>query len=220
MSENNIIYFTIIALNKYQADEVILKLKEERQDDLAEWLGDNKELIYGEYAEEWKPFKEDTLEDIICAGSNCYESETGLIRSLNPECTNILSLSHVRVFFIDIFTIYIDQFEKFATRADLYLTNDATNNCCFLINYELPIEGQKYLERKFKEFWPSLSINYEEGGLHRLSVRVDDVRNFKNYLKRIIFEGRDRPDPDSDKAAEDYWGHGGRDRPVFRGAVK
>jgi len=220
MSENNIIYFTVIALNKHQADEVILKLKEEKQDDLAEWLGENKELIYGEYAEEWKPFKEDTLEDIICADSNCYESETELIRTLNPECTNILSLSHVRVFFIDIFTIYIDQFEKFATRADLYLTNDTINNCCFLINYELPIEGQKHLERKFKEIWPTLSVGYKNGGLHRVSVRADDVRNFKNYLKRIILEGRDKPDPDSDKAAEKFLGYSDKERPIFKWVEK
>ena len=217
MPEDNIIYFTTVALNKYQINEVIPKLREECQNILADWLEDHKELVYGEYAEQWKPFGgEKTLEDIICADSGCYESETHLISCLDKECTNILILDHVRVFFIDPFAIYIDKFKYFAERADLSFRNDAKNNCCFLINYELPLEGQKHLEEKFLKDWPSLSKIYIKGCLHRVSVRVDDVINFKNYLKRIIFEGQDIPDSDSNDAAEKSFGYGGREMPGFK----
>ena len=193
MSDYNNIYYAVITLTKTQADEVISKLKEEGMGLLANWLEDNKDIIYGDLLEDWRPFKDEKIIDIIDKRSKYYKSETHLIDMLNEDCTNVAGVfSRTNLFFIDVFAMYIEKFAKFATRADLSFSKNA--KCCFLINYALPTDVQIQLEKTYKETWPSVSEAYNNGSLHRIAVRVDDVKNFKNYLK-VLLATQDRPNP-------------------------
>ncbi len=208
----NIIYYTVISLTKDQADEVLCHLKkeliekqamkkekEEKKEDtkniledikvigsLVHWLENKKDIIYGDLPDDWKPFGNNKITDIVEQGTDRYKSDMKLIPLLNEECTNIRILKRVQVFFIDIFAMYTYKYKMLATRLDFSCYNSRLRNCCFLINYELPFEGQNHLEKIFQEFWPSVSDEYKEGCLHRVVLRTEDLENFKNQLKNHL----------------------------------
>ncbi len=194
----NRISYAVIALKEEDVEKVINKLKEQRDeadkekdeqhkvqlDELIKWLIDNKEKIYGGLPEEWKPFYDKKIIDIIKDNST-FLSKTDEIDRLDKNCSNayILDDARIRIFFIDVFAMYLDKYTKFADKLD-YAYKDATNtHCCFLINYLLPTKCQEELEKKYKERWPTLSRAYMNGSLHRIAVRVDDLNNFKNIVK-------------------------------------
>lgn len=203
------IYYAIIALNKSQVGDVIQILRTENRHDLASWLDDNKDSIYGDFARDWKPFKDKKLTELI-EETNCYCSKTHKIKDLDIRCSNLDDISEVRVFFIDIFSLYIEKYRNLATRADLDYSK--YKNCCFLINYELSSKDQEYLEKKIENTWPNLYRGHNDGFLHRISARLNDVKNFKNYIYRTV-ENKDNADPRSNNAAEDFYGYGGTGKP-------
>lgn len=186
------IYYAIIALTKDNVKEIIPKLKKESKTTIATWLEDNGNKIYGDIPEHWKPFQNETIINIVEKNATDYKSETQLISDLNEECTNVGSLSCIKIFFIDMFAMYMQKYIELAKRIDFALI-EASSNCCFLINYTLPIDIQKDLEKMYKKNWPTVSKSYEDGSLHRIAVRIDDVNNFKNYLKNLFAE--DNPNP-------------------------
>lgn len=188
---NNKICYAVIALTKTQAIEVINKLKDEHLDATAEWLEKNKDIIYGDLPEDWRPFKDERIIDMIDDGS-VYKSETHLISTLDENCTNNKILHHVKIFFIDVLALHFDKYTNFATRLDARFSDSEKANCCFLMNPTLSFGSQEQLEKIYRETWPSVSEGYVNGSLHRIAVRIDDVKNFKNYLKCLL-AGQDLP---------------------------
>lgn len=188
---NNKICYAVIALTKTQAIEVIYKLKDEHLDATAEWLEKNKDIIYGDFPEDWRPFKDERIIDMIDDGS-IYKSETHLISVLNENCTNNNILHHIKIFFIDMFALHLDKYKNFATRLDARFSDSEKGNCCFLMNPALHFDAQEQLEKIYRQTWPSVSEGYADGSLHRIAVRIDDVKNFKNYLK-YLSAGQDIP---------------------------
>jgi len=237
MSKHQIQY-AIIALNSSQVEEVIKELERERRNNLASWLRNNQNLIYGKFAKEWKPFKtselQEIIEDAIVTTSNnkilkrgsddyyriendgdykCYLSKTHEIKKLDEQCSTLDEIANVKVFFIDHFSLFIDKYSNFATRADLNYST--CKNCCFLINYELPLEDQKYLEEKIEKTWPTLYRGHNNGFLHRISARMSDLNNFKNYILRTV-EVKAGPYPDRKEEAKNILGHSGKENPTFK----
>lgn len=195
MSEKKI-YYAIIALTKDNVEKIIPKLKKEGKNTIATWLEDNGNNIYGNIPEDWKPFHNETIINIVETNATDYKSETQLISNLNEECTNVGSLSCIKIYFIDMFAMYMQKYIEFAKRIDFALLK-ASSHCCFLINYSLPIDVQNDLEKTYKKNWPTVSKSYEDGSLHRIAVRIDDVKNFKNYLRDLLAE--DNPNPSNYK---------------------
>lgn len=195
MSDDQINY-AIVALTKVQVQEVVVKLRGEKEDILLSWLNKYKDQIYGDLPEDWKPFGEDnTIKEIIEENSENYHSETDAIESLSEDCCNIDDINHIQVFFIDIFSMYIDKYRKLATRSDLAFCPAKEHNCCFLMDFRLPVEVQEKLELIYKELWPSVSKRYNEGCVHRMASRIDDLNNFKNFLNRN--KNSNKPHPKS-----------------------
>jgi hypothetical protein len=193
------INYAVIALKKEEVEDVINKLSEQGADaaekkdnkrkagldELIKWLKENKEKIYGELPEEWRPFYDKRIIDIIKDNSN-YLSKTDLIGQLDNNCknTDILDKAEIRIFFIDAFAMYLSKYIKFADKLDAKYNDAEKANCCFLINYSLPTKCQEQLEETYKDKWPTLSRAYMDGSLHRIAVRIDDLNNFKNMVRK------------------------------------
>lgn len=180
------LHYVVLALTKDKAVEVIHKLEEQGKDKQAEWLLKNKGIIYGDLPEDWRPFNSEKIKDII-AENSIYQSETHQISRLDEDCGNYLGLGlrEVQIYFIDVFAMYIEKYKKLAMLFDAHFCNAEKNKCCFLINYALPHDIQEELEKTYKQTWPSVAVGYRDGSLHRIAVRIDDLKNFKNYVKSI-----------------------------------
>lgn len=192
------IYYAVLALTKIQSEELIPKLKEDGMDILADWLEQNKDEIYGELPENWRPFKGNKIIDLINENSSHFISETHLISEMEEDCSNADSLSNIQIFFIDFFTMFVKKYENLASIFDYSFRNAEEGNCCFIMNFAMPIEVQEQLEKRYRETWRFVSKGYQNGSLHRMAVRVDDFKNFKNFLG-ILFTDQSRPSPANSK---------------------
>ena len=179
------IHYAIIALTKNEAIEIISILKAKGNTTIANCLEKNIEKSYGNLPDDWKPFYDERITDIIEKNTNEYKNETQLISCINEECTN-LNLTNVWIFFIDMFAIYTDKYIKLAGHFNDLYHNTRDGHLCFMINCMLPVEVQNELEKTYRKNFPTVSERYEQGFLHRIAVRIDDVHNFKNYLKDIL----------------------------------
>lgn len=201
MSER--ISYAVIALTETQADEVISKLKKVGMNSLANWLVGNKGQIYGEEIEDWKPFKDQKIVDIINENASGFESETHCISELDDSCPDAEKTKHIQIFFIDLFAMYMEKYAALAKDTDYAFSDAKKANCCFLISYKLPQDVQEQLEKIYIQHWKYVSKAYKDGYLHRLAVRLDDVNNFKNFIKKVT---ANRPHPSADNAADEFLG--------------
>lgn len=210
-------YYAIIALNLREAKELEDKLRKDANTaKIASWLKiaeDNS--IYGATPDDWRPFGNDRISDIIKYDSPNYESETGTVwPALSGNSLNLVKLiPHIEVFFVDVFAMYLEKYQKFALKADYGCCDGTKHKCCFVMDHRVPIDVQEQLEMNMKELWQSVSTNYSEGCLHRIAVRVDDLNNFKNYLK-ILNELKDRPDPKNNLICARKLAAFGEDKPL------
>lgn len=186
---NSKIHYAIIALIKNEAKEVVDELKKQGRKDLANWLESNMDRVYGDEPEKWKPFNGQEIEKLI--NNSGYYSEQHLISEvfINSEILPELVKS-VEVYFIDLFSLFLKKYKELARDMDLTLGSTDKGKCCFLINYGLSIEIQDELEKEMCKAWRYVYKAYQGGSLHRIAVRVDDLKNFRNYLLKI---SKDRP---------------------------
>lgn len=181
----NGIKYAVIALNITEADSVIAILKNHAMIETAEWLNINKDKIYGNSADEWKPFMKQNIKDIIDERSDDFCSNTRAIEEVCENFGEIGLIDPIQIYFIDVFAMYLEQYRLLATRCSDRAKGNG-KNFCFLMYYESPINVQKELEDKIKKTWPDIAKEYNDGYLHRIAVRVDDVNNFKNYLRSNV----------------------------------
>lgn len=188
------IHYAVLALTKSKVDEVIfLSEKKTDNDTVITWLKKNKSEVYGDLPEQWKPFKGSEIREIIEGNSQNYHSETHLIiESIFEDYPCELDLLNVDIFFIDLFSMYLEEYKAFALRSDYAFCSAQNTKCCFLIDCRLPYDVQQKLEEKYNEFWPLVSRKYRDGFLHRVASRIDDLTNFLNYLITIT-ESQDLP---------------------------
>lgn len=210
---NNKINYAIVALTTTKVDEVIDKLKEEGNETLSKWLDENKNFIYGNLPEDWKPFCDGKIKNIINENSN-YLSNTPLIEEYFEGRIQFNSLKKIQIYFIDLFTMYIEKYNALAKLCDASFCDAKNNNCCFLINNAFPYHIQEQLEKNYNDVWKSVADEYLNGSLHRIAVRVDDLKNFKNYIK--ILNERDRPNSGTNEMLDARWGHS-KPAPTFFG---
>lgn len=176
--------YAVIALTVEDVEYVISSLNERGSTKLSQWLAKHKSEIYGELPDNWKPFGDQTISDIIEDESNCYICETPTIFQLSEDCKNIKDIRHIEIFFIDAFAMYLQKYKNFALKVDHSFMDASDSKCCFVINYTLPANHQEELEKECINIWNEVLEGYEEGFLHRVAARVNDLKNFKNFVKR------------------------------------
>ena len=189
----DIIYYAVIALKAEEVEDVISSLDEKRLTDLSKWLADHKDSIYGELPEDWKPFEDKSISEIIEESeTKCYKCQTKSISDIDEDCTNTDVLSGINVFFIDVFAMYLQKYKNLATKVDHAFRYAGESKCCLLMNYTLPVNLQDKLEKQYCSTWNQVLKEYEKGSLHRVAARVNDLNNFKNYIKHYL-KNEDRP---------------------------
>lgn len=202
------IHYAVIALTKSNVKEVIQLLESQRGNDVViEWLKENESRVYGKLPEDWKPFGNYSIKKIMEKNAEDYHSETHVIAEYIKEITNsethliaehfnvvheAVDLLYIDVFFIDMFSMYLPDYNKLAQKSDSAFCRAKESKCCFLMDYTLPINVQRELEKMYNDLWMSVASKYREGCLHRLAARIDDLNNFKNYLIKLP-EFKDRP---------------------------
>ena len=208
----NTIHYVIMALTIEEVDEVINELNENKLIESAKWLEKNKKKIYGEFQEDWKPFCDKKIADIIAEDSyhsnTEYMDQTELLSDFDSVINVKKHFKDIRIFFVDIFVLCLNKYIQLAVRCDAHFCNMHTSNCCFFINYKLPNNVQDELEKMYKETWPCISEEYTNGSLHRMAVRVDDVNNFKNFLINWapILKEQIGPNSITSSYLEESWG--------------
>ena len=177
-------YYAIIALNEEEVNDVIHTLKAmEGMEKLANWLENNKDNIYGALPEEWKPFGDKSISDLLSKVTKSYICETKLICSINDECSNAEILDGIDVYFIDIFTLFSKKYHLMAKILDYGFADAAKGKCCFLINYKLPSDLQEQLANECEKTWNYVLKGYIQGSLHRVAARINDMYNFAKYIQ-------------------------------------
>jgi hypothetical protein len=196
----NIIYYAVIALKAEEVEDVISSLNEKGLTDLSKWLVKHKDSIYGELPEDWKPFEDKSISEIIEENeTKCYKCQTKSISDLDEDCANTDVLSGINVFFIDVFAMYLQKYQKLAIRVDHAFRHAEESKCCLLMNYALPVNLQDQLEEQYSSTWNQVLKEYEKGSLHRVAARVNDLNNFKNFVKYYL-ENEEHPSPGAKRA--------------------
>ena len=190
------IYYAIIALKADEVDEVIKSLADEELTDLSEWLADHKDSMYGKFREDWKPFEDKSISKIIEESKpECYICQTISLSNLDDDCANTDILEGIDIFFIDVFAMYLQKYQKLAIRVDSKFMDAEKSKCCFLMNYTLPANLQDELEQNYNSTWKLVLQEYGKGSLHRVAARVNDVKNFKNFVKLNHRKDKDGANP-------------------------
>lgn len=191
----DIIYYAVIALKAEEVEDVIRSLEEKGLTDLSKWLADHKDSIYGKLPEDWKPFEDKKISEIIQENeTKCYVCQTKSISDLDEECTNNDILTGINIFFIDVFAMYLQKYQNLATRVDSKFMDAEKSKCCILMNYKLPVNLQDELEKQYSSTWKLVLKEYEKGSLHRVAARVNDLNNFKHFVKQHL-EYKEHPNP-------------------------
>lgn len=179
------IHFAIIALKKKEPDFVIQELKEHNLDEIAEWMNEKKGTLYGDLSEDWKPFNGKTVSEILKDLHPEYVDATILIDQIDAKFTNIAILlgSNIRIYFIDIFTLFIHHYQELAKRLDFSMAEN--NTACLVMPYGLSSDSD-HLVTNYSQALPLVTAAYSKGFQHRLLMRTDDLQNVANYLFNSI----------------------------------
>jgi len=158
------INYAVLALKAAESDALAMKLKTDGLEKMANWLQDNGAELYGETREDWKPFKNKTIREMLATGARVYESNTGLIDGLDDDLGNITDLydASITVYFIDVFALYLDRYRLLANRLDFAVGKNA--KCCLIVPYGLSKETQEIQDQlmlSFNRLWPTVCLSRE-----------------------------------------------------------
>lgn len=211
------ISYAVVALKRNQVDVVIRRLRDRRLNATAAWLDAHKDALYGDRTEDWKPFGEQTVPELLNSEEDyVYYSETHLIDALDEELTNtkLLVKSGIEIFFIDVFALFLDWHNKLAAKLDLMIANN-DQKCCLVMPQGLSGESTAILA-SFGAIWGGVAEAYLQGAVHPIVMRPDDLTHLRNYLLALP---RSEEEPDKKKLREMDTRYGSKGKPEF-GAVR
>jgi hypothetical protein len=187
------LFYGVIALKNSEVDEVIKRLGERNLTALAQWLTKKKDLAYGKRNEDWKPFNGQTISQLINETVG-YQTQTSLIDrfDLNVRNYRIVRSSPIRVYFIDIFALFLEKYSDLVDKLDSLIAEN--RECCLVMSYELPSASQDELIETYRGIMSEVYDAYLLGKLHRIAMRAEDLRNFRNYLLETFGE-KELPNP-------------------------
>ena len=187
------IWYAAMALNLGETDGVIQQLRSRNLGPTAQWLEGNRDKLYGQLAEDWKPFNGKTLESILNPASGLpstilgqkkkqpYRSAAGLFAEITAEMDNIAIIleSPIDILFVDVFALYVERYKRLAERLDGLLAT--SGRCCLVMPYGLSDESIRLLT-EYGVIWKLVLGAYRQGSLHRVAVTLDDLTNIRNHV--------------------------------------
>jgi hypothetical protein len=208
------ISYAVIALKRNEVPPVIEHLKANGMKAIADWLDARKDLLYSTQTDDWKPFSNMTVGQLLNSNEDDdYFSETRLIDELDTKLSNmrILVNSGIEIFFFDVFALFYERYKKLAGRLDLALS-DTGRKCCLVMPYGLS-EDSNYFFTTYSEVWVTVEEAYKQGFLHPLVLRADDLTHLKNYLLKLP-RLDEKPKPGKVSAMKEIFGEE-REKPRF-----
>lgn len=191
--------YVVIALKDNEVDQVVAKLNDLKLDAVATWLALRKDTFYGKRNEDWKPFNGDTIDKLINE-TRGYTTQTILVDKFDVTSRDYSLAEKVGVYFIDPFALFLDKYNKLTGKIDSLLATQG--KCCLIMSYEVPLDIQKSLLETYSDVMSEVNRKYRDGVLHRIAVRVDDLKNFRNYLSNTLGK-EDRPSEAAETQAKE-----------------
>jgi len=177
------LFYAVIALKTNEVAEVVQQLNALGLRPVADWLTRYHGDFYGNRNEDWKPFRTQTIGQLINE-TRGYQTQTNLIDQLKSDVSNVAIVRPIRVYFIDVFALFIEKYERFAGRVDFSVAENG--QCCALVPNMLPALVQEALITRYCTVWQEVYNTYRQGNLHRIAMRLDDLQNFRNYLLKLF----------------------------------
>ncbi|GAF94848.1 unnamed protein product, partial [marine sediment metagenome] len=186
---NPVVVYVVVGLRKQEISDVIDVLQKRSHMKLAEWVEAQRNAgMYGDDPEEWKPFLEETIADLLQGGDASYHSATSLIHNLKeqgPDTTSLLD-EHVDVYFIDLLATLLPCYRSLALAIDMHLAKGDDGYCCFLGVPGLESELFKLAHEEYCCAWKTLANFYKRGAPHRLAIHKDDLLNVREYISKQV----------------------------------
>jgi hypothetical protein len=179
------LYYVVIAPKNGEIDQVVAELKAQNLGLIAQWLAQNKDNMYGRQNEDWRPFNGQTINQLVNETKG-YQTATNLIDALDDDLSNLNAVikSPVRIYFIDVFALFLKKYAKLANKIDALVA--LHGDCCLILSCELPREIQDQLLALYCRFWTEVCNSYRDGDCHRIAIRPDDFKNFRNFLLKRL----------------------------------
>jgi|SRR5690349_2887774 len=183
------LFYAVIALKTSEVAQVVQQLNALQLNSIGDWLSNNYAAFYGNRNEDWKPFREQTIGQIINETKG-YQTQTNLIDQLSNDVSNVEIVRPIHVYFIDVFALFVDKYERLAATVDFSVAE--SSQCCLLVPNVLSPMMQEMLITRYCFVWRQVCRTYRLGNLHRVVMRPDDLHNFRNYLLKL-FHADDAP---------------------------
>jgi hypothetical protein len=177
------LFYAVIALKANEVPGVVAQLKAHDLDPIGDWLDENHSSYYGNRNEDWKPFMDQTIGQLINITKG-YQTQTNLIDLLKNDFSNVSIVRPIRIYFIDVFALFVEKYKKLADKVDFSISE--SGQCCLLIPNALPPLMQESLINVYCSVWQEVCNTYRQGNLHRVAMRIDDLQNFRNYLLKLF----------------------------------
>jgi|ERR1043165_9856052 hypothetical protein len=193
------LFYAVLALKTNEVPNVVAQLNALQLEVIGDWLSKNHVAFYGNRNEDWKPFKGQTINQLVNE-TRGYQTQTNLIDQLRADFSNVGIIRPIRVYFIDVFALFLEKYAKLAERLDFSVAE--SGQCCVLIPNTLSPLMQELLIGVYCKAWQQVCDTYRRGNLHRVAMRVDDLQNFRNYLLKL-FGSDDSPSLVADQELSD-----------------
>lgn len=190
------ILYAVIALKRNEVDAVLAELNSQRMHGIANWLDNRKDDLYGRRSDDWKPFNGKTVDELLNASSNDYQSSTHLIDAIKQDLSNtyILNRSRIEIYFIDIFALFFQRYKALAGKLDMYMAEGGRKGC-LVMPYGLS-DDSSFIMTAYNSVWSAVANAYLEGALHPIVLRADDLTHLRNYILTLP-RLEDSPIPDN-----------------------
>lgn len=204
------IRYAVIALKQRHVDPVITQLTRLGMQGVANWVGQEREALYGQRMSDWRPFNGHHVDEFLVGedlGETFY-SETPLMDSLRDDLTNmnILVGAEIELFFLDVFAVFSKWHQDLALRLDAAIADNRDKKLCLVIPNSISIELTHIL-RQYGQVWTNVVQGYLLGHFCPLILREEDLTNLRQFIPRLPRLGA-QPNQARGEAVDQRYGTG------------
>lgn len=197
------VLYAILALHRAEAEEVVGHLTAKKKDTAAAWLSDNKDALYGDAAEDWKPFlRRRPLQQLVSENNGAYLLQKEVFRLLDDDAGNYEGYAdaNIRLFFIDPFLTCLPKYRLLAKSLDLFLCEGKMRRCCFAVYPGFPDEVRRDLKTEREQAWRAVFRLLPRGAQNEVLNDPNAIRQKLNSVWKDL--ARTMAHPDALVAAE------------------
>lgn len=202
------IRYAVIALKQVHVDAVIFQLRQLGMQGVANWLGQERQALYGQGMEDWRPFNGQSVDEFLQDEGETFYSETPLMDNLRDDLSNmnILVGADIELFFLDVFALFSHWHQQLALRLDAAIADNRDKKLCLVIPNSISTELNHILTR-YGQVWTNVVQGYLLGHFCPLILRADDLTNLRQLIPRIPRLG-EQPNQARGEAVDQRYGTG------------